>query len=772
MSRAGNTNETKGIYVCEGTCSNVSSDDVHVTRLLFVVTVAISSISADVQISIISASNQIVFRRRLFGSQIKLEMTNQRVLSIIFRIHLFFRGQAALCCLSHTHLPASLEFLQILQQALDRLPVFSAKPVVCREDCSLRHSRSVEEFHKPPTMQMHRSSSDNHLLLSNQIRATLAHTKLKSNHAGLFSFRFSSSILLGPIHSLWFKTESSSEIELVQNLTDNYLEAVVREKKENEKRSSWVERLVELRIQWMDRQKKEVADGYGDREGDDDSSEGVCEVDSDEEEEVRASLDSELFLKLLARVSWSDTKRFSQLAFLCNMAYAIPEIKDGDLRRYYGLRFKTSSLEKKAEAVALKTKLDMDPKHIPAAHAKNCEMTSTNQDRKQHQLIQPSVAYEIAVSAASHIQHRVKGGNSDLCGRAYRWEEEELESRSQACKSEMAAYMAASTMTAVVAAREKEKQEAAKDLQSLHSSPCEWFICDDPGTHTRTFVIQGSESLASWQANLFFEPTKFEGTEVLVHRGIYEAAKGIYQQFLPEIHEHLNACGDEAKLQFTGHSLGGSLSLLVHLMLVARGVVTPSTLLPVVTFGSPFVFCGGQKILNELGLDESQVHCVIMHRDIVPRAFTCNYPNHVVQVLKRLNGSFRSHPCLNKHKLLYSPLGQIFILQPEENSSPSHPLLPPGSALYAMEKTRSNSAESALRKFLNTPHPLETLSDPTAYGSEGTILRDHESINYLKAVNGVLRQYTKMVVRKVRKERHLMWPLLTTPTRKEILTRV
>lgn len=141
----------------------------------------------------------------------------------------------------------------------------------------------------------------------------------------------------------------------------------------------------------------------------------------------------------------------------------------------------------------------------------------------------------------------------------------------------------------------------------------------------------------------------WQGTEVLVHRGIYEAAKGIYEWFMPEITTHLNKYGERAKLQFTGHSLGGSLSLLVNLMLLTRKVVKPSTLRPVVTFGSPFVFCGGHKILNDLGLDDNFVRSVVMHRDIVPRAFSCDYPDHVALVLKRLNGSFHSHPCLIKN---------------------------------------------------------------------------------------------------------------------------
>ncbi|GAB4844586.1 hypothetical protein Ancab_037985 [Ancistrocladus abbreviatus] len=673
-------------------------------------------------------------------------------------------------------------------------PVAALSKDVFGEYCGLRHSASVKELYKQATrMQMRKSFSENNLPSYNKIQATSTQPQLKNNHSiGIFSFRLDTAILPGPIRSLLFNTEASSEIEPVDDLIDSELETEL-EKNENSKRPNWVERLMELHLRWMDGQEKVTANEYEVREGGDedigDGNEDGCEVDYDEqEEEERATIDSESFSGLLGRATWSDAIRFSKLAFLCNMAYAIPEIKARDLRRYYGLRFLTSSLEKTAEAIELKAKLSKDSTNLQDPGLATKESSTKNPDEKQRHLISPSVAYEIAASAASHVHSQAKRENPNLCGSSDQRKETVVTSESEVCNSEVAAHMAASTMTAVVAA-EKEKQEAAEELQSLLSSPCEWFICDDPDTRTRSFAIQGSESLASWQANLFFEPTKFEGTEVLVHRGIYEAAKEIYNQFMPEIQEHILAYGDEAKLQFTGHSLGGSLCLLVHLMLVARKAVKPSTLLPVATFGSPFVFCGGRKVLDELGLDESHVHCVIMHRDIVPRAFSCNYPDHVAHILRRLNGSFRSHPCLNKHKLLYSPLGQIFILQPDEKLSPSHPLLPVGSALYALDKTRSNSVESALRTFLNTPHPLETLSDPTAYGSEGSIIRDHDSSNYLKAVNGVLRQYTKMVVRKVRKERHLIWPILTSPprhssghgvggnsqarpTRKEILTGV
>lgn len=134
---------------------------------------------------------------------------------------------------------------------------------------------------------------------------------------------------------------------------------------------------------------------------------------------------------------------------------------------------------------------------------------------------------------------------------------------------------------------------------------------------------------------------------MLVHRGIYEAAKGIYNQILPEVHTHLKSHGAHARFRFTGHSLGGSLSLLINLMLLIKGEAPVSSLLPVITFGAPSIMCGGDRLLRRLGLPQSHVQAITMHRDIVPRAFSCNYPNHVMEFLKAVNGNFRNHPCLN-----------------------------------------------------------------------------------------------------------------------------
>ncbi|KAK8654489.1 hypothetical protein V6N13_128454 [Hibiscus sabdariffa] len=541
----------------------------------------------------------------------------------------------------------------------------------CKEEINgLRRSHSGINLNK--RVGIRRSCSDNHLCYSiNRIRAASTEPTLKNSRSvGILRslpFQISSSIIPKSVRSFLFDLETSKSSGIVEKDGQFDDESMENDDEETEvKRANWVNRLMEIHSRWKHRQLEVGVDGVeiydenengdngdGDAEEDDD---GGCEVNYDtEEEEVK--YDRESFSKLLAKVPLSDTKLFSRLAFLCNIAYVIPEIKGHDLRRYYGLKFVTSSLEKKAEAAMIKAKIDQDSTRVPVSVPETSESKSEKvEGTKLKRPISLSVLYEIAASAACYVQSRAKGilspgfksqvkDDRGSC-RSGDQPETEGENSPRVYNSEVAAYMAASAMTAVVRAGEKDKQETAKDLQSLQSSPCEWFVCDDLSTYTRCFVIQGSDSLASWQANLLFEPTTFEDTDVLVHRGIYEAAKGIYEQFLPEIMDHLERHGDRAKLQFTGHSLGGSLSLLVSLMLLNKKVIKPSALRPIVTFGAPFVFCGGQKILDKLGIDDNHIHCVMMHRDIVPRAFSCKYPNHVAVVLKRLPGSLRSHPCL------------------------------------------------------------------------------------------------------------------------------
>jgi hypothetical protein len=75
-----------------------------------------------------------------------------------------------------------------------------------------------------------------------------------------------------------------------------------------------------------------------------------------------------------------------------------------------------------------------------------------------------------------------------------------------------------------------------------------------------------------------------------VHRGVYEAAKLLYDRYKPMVEEHL-ATSPFAKVAFVGHSLGGSLGSLLMLMFLHRGVVPVSAISPTYTFGAPAIFC-------------------------------------------------------------------------------------------------------------------------------------------------------------------------------------
>ncbi|KAK7337504.1 hypothetical protein VNO77_18083 [Canavalia gladiata] len=586
-----------------------------------------------------------------------------------------------------------------------------------------------------------------------------------------FSFRY-------PLKSLWPSPPTGNVAGYNGLAVDD---AVLAEPEEDGEPQigNWVFKIFHIRSVWREEQRngeEEVAanDQMNEDEGcdgcgvdDDDNDYGDDDDDEEEEHEEEVLFDRDSFSRMLRRVSLAEARLYAHMSHLGNLAYSIPEIKSGNLMKNCGLRFVTSSIEKKELAMAAEKNQASATSQKEGKNEK--DVGETNEQKNGGSKISASAAYEIVASAASYLHAQTRSilpfkSSDDGVGEGSL----EASNGDKTTNTDVAALRATTdSMTAVVAANEEAKQAFADDLNSTRSSPCEWFVCDDDETSTRFFVIQGSESFASWQANLLFEPIKFEGLDVHVHRGIYEAAKGTYQQMLPEVRGHLKSHGSAATFRFTGHSLGGSLALLVNLMLLIRKEVPISSLLPVITFGSPSIMCGGDILLHNLGLPRSHVQAITMHRDIVPRAFSCKYPNHFAELLKALNSNFRSHPCLNNQKILYAPMGELLILQPDEKFSPSHHLLPSGSGLYLLSGPFSESYDkdkqlrAAELVFLNSPHPLEILSDRSAYGSGGTIQRDHDMNSYLKSVRTVIRQELNQI-RKARREhrRNVWWPLV------------
>ncbi|CAN0888921.1 Phospholipase A1 PLIP2, chloroplastic [Linum grandiflorum] len=521
---------------------------------------------------------------------------------------------------------------------------------------------------------------------------------------------------------------------------------------------NWVMKILHVRSLWKDEgsgSKSEEAD-VDDNSGADDeeADEEVCCVEENGEDEIEFDRDS--FSRLLRKASLAEAKLYAQMSYLGNLAYCIPKIKPGNLMKYGALKLVTSSVEKRE--LAKKANIPAEAQEQQEEEKEVIKEEPEKNDGQHH--INASTAYQIAASAASYLHSQAKcilPFDSSKVETSEDMTDEAAKKDSQAAAASLMATTG--SVTAVVAAKEEAKQAVADDLSSTCSSPCEWFICDDD-QRTRYIVIQGSESLESWQANLLFEPIEFEGLGVPVHRGIYEAAKGIYEQMLPEIRAHLKSYGKRATFRFTGHSLGGSLSVLINLMLLVRDEVPASSLLPVITFGSPSIMCGGDQLLRKLGLPRNHVQAITMHRDIVPRAFSCNYPSHVAELLKAVNSNFRNHPCLSNQSILYAPMGELVILQPDAKFSPQHHLLPSGSGLFFLTSNDDDDNKllrAAQSTFMNSPHPLEILSDRSAYGSEGAIQRDHDMHSYLKSVRNVIRLEMNRIRKARREHRRKFW---------------
>lgn len=185
-----------------------------------------------------------------------------------------------------------------------------------------------------------RSYSDNHIVHSinrSQASTTEPAQMKNSRSMGFFNFKLAGPILPNSLRSFLFDDlDTSKDMDTAETTTkktdmpeENSFESDDEDEVEMRKKGNWIERIVEIRSHWKERQQKDNlhSDGVIDQDCDEDHD-GGCEVDySDDEEEGNTKIDSESFSRLLVQVPWFDAKRFSKLAFLCNTAYAIPDIQ-------------------------------------------------------------------------------------------------------------------------------------------------------------------------------------------------------------------------------------------------------------------------------------------------------------------------------------------------------------------------------------------------------------------------------------------------------------
>lgn len=154
----------------------------------------------------------------------------------------------------------------------------------------------------------------------------------------------------------------------------------------------------------------------------------------------------------------------------------------------------TSSIDKRE--LAAKAEKTQESAEIQEDEKDSKDVEEVENKKNNGPGISASAAYHIAASAASYLHSHTRSiipfksskgeGGEDTCDESSKTNE-----GVRSMNSEMASLMATTdSVTAVVAAKEEVKQAVADDLNSMHSSPCEWYVCDNDESATRLFVIQ------------------------------------------------------------------------------------------------------------------------------------------------------------------------------------------------------------------------------------------------------------------------------------------
>lgn len=117
-------------------------------------------------------------------------------------------------------------------------------------------------------------------------------------------------------------------------------------------------------------------------------------------------------------------------------------------------------------------------------------------------------------------------------------------------------------------------------------------------------AIRGSNNKSNWIDNLMYFKTFDKGLEIYIHFGIKKLFNAIYDDLMKIIKQYKNY-----KLNFFGHSLGGSIAILLFLKFKKNGFNSNK----VITFGSPkFTNFNGAEKYNIDGITR-----VINDKDIV-----------------------------------------------------------------------------------------------------------------------------------------------------------
>lgn len=165
-----------------------------------------------------------------------------------------------------------------------------------------------------------------------------------------------------------------------------------------------------------------------------------------------------------------------------------------------------------------------------------------------------------------------------------------------------------------------------------------------------------------------------------------------------------------------------------------------------------------------------------MHRDIVPRAFACDY-TLVADLLKRVSDSFREHSCLSSSRtVMFDFIGKMMVLQPEAGASfvggeGHHPLLPPTAGLFLVREPVALSSAAATLKNdarLVQQAVAQAISNlPAAAAAAATGAASPATVGAAAPASKAAQQH--QVTRPVSGAREALWVLMNRPHPLDIL---
>ncbi len=219
-----------------------------------------------------------------------------------------------------------------------------------------------------------------------------------------------------------------------------------------------------------------------------------------------------------------------------------------------------------------------------------------------------------------------------------------------------------------------------------------WAVCDDVASGERFVVVRGAawnqpdtdRNKLSWQIAKAWPQKVWRSTPVVGHQGVLEMVEEFWGEASPWLTDETFT----GTFRFAGHSLGGSMALVLAVRARLELGIEESRLASVCTFGAPPVLAydrlsasararadetvDADEILRILGFKRgaSFVHQYVLAKDIIPRmwlsadpVFAAATSNEFIGGLLDWRRDVFGEGVLTKNRFLYESIGDLYWLE-------------------------------------------------------------------------------------------------------------